>query len=113
MRPQNLEYAADATAMAPRPDLSWQQLHVKGNWQGTLATAVAAGEVQAQGLQLPGNIRIQDASNASLAAHGGDLNARPRLGSAPRHQAYYWRFVRHCALGGAGFDSAGTGNAPL
>ncbi len=76
-----LEYAADATAMAPRADLSWQQLHVRGNWDGTLATATASGEVQAQGLQLPGNIQIRT-FNASLAAHGGDLSARARLEGA-------------------------------
>jgi translocation and assembly module TamB len=77
----NLEYAADATAMTPRPDLAWQQLHVKGNWQGTLATAVAAGEVQAQGLQLPGDVRIA-ALNASLRAHGGDLSVQGRMEGA-------------------------------
>jgi translocation and assembly module TamB len=77
----NLEYAADATAMMPRADLSWQQLHVKGNWQGTLATAVAAGEIQAQGLQLPGTVRIA-ALSGSLAARGGDLAARARVEGA-------------------------------
>jgi translocation and assembly module TamB len=76
-----LEYAADASAMAPRPDLSWQQLHVRGTWQGSLATAVAAGQLQALALQLPGNVRIA-ALNASLAAHGGDLTARARIEGA-------------------------------
>jgi translocation and assembly module TamB len=76
-----LEYAADATAMTPRPDLSWQQLHVRGNWQGALATAVAAGQVQALVLQLPGNVRIA-ALNASLTAHGGDLTARAQIDGA-------------------------------
>jgi translocation and assembly module TamB len=74
----SLEYAADASPMTPRPDLSWQQLHVRGNWQGSLATAVAAGQVQALVLQLPGNVRIA-ALNGSLAAHGGDLTARARI----------------------------------
>jgi translocation and assembly module TamB len=77
----NLEYAGDATAMAPRPDLSWQQLHVRGTWQGALTTAMASGEVQALGLQLPGNVRVA-ALNASLAAHGGDLTARARIEGA-------------------------------
>jgi translocation and assembly module TamB len=76
-----LEYAVDAGAMAPRADLSWQQLHVRGNWQGTLATAMASGKVQAQGLQLPGNILIRTL-DASLAAHGGDLTARARIEGA-------------------------------
>ncbi|HTB66693.1 MAG TPA: translocation/assembly module TamB domain-containing protein [Steroidobacteraceae bacterium] len=77
----NLEYAADASAMVPRADLSWQQLHVRGNWQGTLAAAVAAGQVQALGLQLPGNVRIA-ALNASLAARAGDLSVRARIEGA-------------------------------
>ena len=77
----DLEYAADATAMAPRAGLSWQQLHVHGTWQGTLATAMASGEVQAQGLQLPGNILIRTLS-ASLGAHGGDLTVRGRIEGA-------------------------------
>ena len=76
-----LEYAADATAMAPRPDLTWQQLHVRGNWQGTLATAVAGGEVQAQGLQLPGNVQIRTL-DASLQARAGDLTAHGRIEGA-------------------------------
>jgi translocation and assembly module TamB len=77
----NLEYAGDATAMAPRPDLSWQQLHVRGTWQGGLTTAMASGDVQAQGLQLPANIRIA-ALSASLTAHGGDLTAHGRIEGA-------------------------------
>lgn len=77
----NLEYAADATAMAPRPDLSWQQLHVRGNWQGPLTTAMASAQVQAQALQLPGHISIA-ALNASLEAHAGDLSARARIEGA-------------------------------
>ncbi|HTC52001.1 MAG TPA: translocation/assembly module TamB domain-containing protein [Steroidobacteraceae bacterium] len=77
----NLEYAADATAMTPRADLTWQQLHVRGNWQGPLATATAAAQVQAQGLQLPGAVRIA-ALNASLASRAGNLNARARLEGA-------------------------------
>ncbi len=77
----NLEYAADATAMAPRPDLSWQQLHVRGNWQGPLTTATASGEVQAQALQLPGHVSLA-ALNASLAARAGDLGVRARIEGA-------------------------------
>jgi translocation and assembly module TamB len=77
----DLEYAADATAMAPRADLSWQQLQVRGTWHGTLATALAAGELQARALVLPGGVRI-GALNASLAAHGGDLSAHAQIEGA-------------------------------
>ncbi len=80
-RSANLEYAADATAMAPRADLSWQQLHARGTWQGSLATALAAGEVQAQGLQLPGNVRIA-ALKAAFQARAGDLTAQATISGA-------------------------------
>jgi translocation and assembly module TamB len=77
----DLEYAADATAMAPRADLSWQQLQIRGNWHGTLATAVAAGDVQVRALVLPDGVRI-GALTASLAAHGGDVSAHAQIAGA-------------------------------
>ena len=80
-RAADLEYSADATAMAPRADLSWQQLHVRGTWHGTLATAMAAGQVQLLALVLPNGVRI-GALDASLEAHAGDVSARARLTNA-------------------------------
>ena len=83
-RSADLEYAADAPAMAPRPDLSWQRVHARGNWHGTLADVTASGEVQALALVLPQGVRI-GALNASLEARGGNLSTRTRIegGSAP------------------------------
>ncbi len=77
----DLEYSADATAMAPRADLSWQQLHVRGTWHGTLATAMAAGQVQLLALVLPDGVRI-GALDASFEAHAGDLSAHARITDA-------------------------------
>ncbi|HEY1899804.1 MAG TPA: translocation/assembly module TamB domain-containing protein [Steroidobacteraceae bacterium] len=74
-RSADLEYAADASAMAPRPDLSWQRLHLRGNWHGPLATVAASGELQVAALVVPGGVRI-GALNASLEARGGNLSAR-------------------------------------
>ncbi len=78
-----LEYAADATAMAPRQDLTWQQLHVHGTWNGPLATAAAAGELTVLGLDLPDGVHIS-ALTASLegacrgfACPAGGLRAPP------------------------------------
>lgn len=73
----DLEYAADAPAMAPRPDLSWAKLHVRGDWHGALANVTANGEVQTLALVLPQNIRI-GVLEASLEARGGSLSARAR-----------------------------------
>ena len=77
-RAADLTYSGEATAMAPRPDLSWQQLHVQGSWHGPLASANAAGDVKLLALVLPNGIRI-GALDASLQAQGGNLSARGRL----------------------------------
>ena len=83
-RSADLEYAADAPAMAPRPDLSWQRLHVRGNWHGTLADVTASAEVQALAVVLPQGVRI-GLLNGSLQARGGSLSTRARIenGAAP------------------------------
>jgi translocation and assembly module TamB len=80
-RSADLTYAADAPAMAPRDNLSWQHLHVRGTWHGSLATATAAGEVQALALVLPNGVQV-GSLDASLEAHSGDLGARARIAGA-------------------------------
>jgi translocation and assembly module TamB len=77
-RSADVDYAADAPAMAPRTDLSWQRLHARGNWHGTLATVSASGEVQVLALVLPQGVRI-GALDASLEARGGNLSVRARI----------------------------------
>ena len=47
--------------MAPRADLSWQRIHLRGDWHGTLADVTASAEVQALALVLPQGVRIGDA----------------------------------------------------
>ena len=74
----DLEYALDAGAMAPRPDLSWQQLHARGTWRGPLATAVAAGDVQVRAVTLPNGARI-GSLQASLEGHAGNFSAHARV----------------------------------
>jgi len=74
----DLQYAADAPAMAPRADLSWQKLHARGDWHGSLSTVVASGELQALALTVPGGVRI-GALNASLEARRGDLSTKARI----------------------------------
>jgi translocation and assembly module TamB len=73
-----VNYAADAPAMAPRPDLSWQKVHVRGDWHGPLASVTASGELQALALVLPQGIRI-GGLNATLEARGGSLSTRARI----------------------------------
>jgi translocation and assembly module TamB len=87
-RSADLQYSADAPAMAPRPDLAWQQLHLQGTWHGALATAVAAGDVKLVALTLPDGVRI-GALNASLEARAGDLSVRAQIQdpSVPRMPA--------------------------
>ena len=104
----NLEYAAEASAMVPRADLSWQQLHVRGNWQGTLAAAVAAGQVQA--LPAAAGQWAIAALNASLR-HVREISVSARVSKARRHRVP--RRPVAGATGGSGFDSAGTGDASV
>jgi translocation and assembly module TamB len=83
-RSADLQYAADASAMAPRPDLSWQRLHLRGDWHGPLASVAANGELQVAALRVPGGVQI-GALNASLEARGGNLSVRAKVenSSAP------------------------------
>ncbi|HTY94072.1 MAG TPA: hypothetical protein VMC02_09300, partial [Steroidobacteraceae bacterium] len=74
----DLDYAADAGAMAPRADLSWRRLHLRGTWRGTPATALATGELQVLDLAAPHALRIASL-DAALQAHGGDLRVQGKV----------------------------------
>jgi translocation and assembly module TamB len=45
-----LQVALDASAMSPRPDLSWQQLSLHGSWNGTLAAPSSSAQLALAGL---------------------------------------------------------------
>ena len=68
----NLDYSLTATAMNPRPDLSWQSIDLQGHWRGTLSELSADGHLLIKQSQIPGGIRLADLS-ANLTATGGLL----------------------------------------
>ncbi|MEJ0008977.1 MAG: hypothetical protein WDM77_22080 [Steroidobacteraceae bacterium] len=80
----DLDYSVDAAAMAPRADLSWQQLHAHGNWHGPLATANAAAEVQLSALVLPDGCESVRSMPRSQRRPASSAPARASKGPACR-----------------------------
>ena len=72
-RSADLEYAVDAPAMAPRPDVSWNAIALSGNWHGPLSTPNASGRLQIDQLRVADSTRSARVS-ATLAAAGGKLD---------------------------------------
>jgi translocation and assembly module TamB len=65
----DLQYAFDASRMAPSASLSWENISLHGHWQGTLKQAAADGQLQINSLRAPDGLQIA-ALNASLSAKG-------------------------------------------
>jgi translocation and assembly module TamB len=74
----DLEYALTATAMTPRPGLSWQSIDLQGRWHGSVKAPAADGHLLVKQLQIPGDTRLADL-NANLQASNGLLKARAVL----------------------------------
>jgi len=68
----DIAYSLNASAMAPRPDLSWQRIALQGRWQGTLTAPHASGRLEVVSLQSSGGMGLATL-NADLNADGGDL----------------------------------------
>lgn len=85
----DLEYSLNAPAMAPRPDVSWDRIALEGAWHGSLATATADGQLDADGLRIAGDTQILrlhaalSASAGKLAVHG-TVNGLVIPGPQPR-----------------------------
>jgi translocation and assembly module TamB len=68
----DVAYSLNASAMAPRPDLSWQSIALQGRWQGTVSAPHASGRLEVVALQGSGGMGLAKL-NADLTADGGDL----------------------------------------
>ncbi|MEA3108020.1 MAG: translocation and assembly module TamB, partial [Gammaproteobacteria bacterium] len=68
----DVEYSLKAAAMAPRPEVAWAELALKGNWHGTLTAPTADGRLEVHGLKILGTTQIPRL-NAELAARDGKL----------------------------------------
>ena len=85
----DLEVSAGSPALRVRPDLAWQRVDLRGRWRGPWNAAVADGQFEVKGLQLPGNSQV-DLLSARLVADAGTLRMNATAagvqipGSAPR-----------------------------
>ncbi|MDP9064674.1 MAG: translocation/assembly module TamB domain-containing protein, partial [Pseudomonadota bacterium] len=66
-----LEYSLEAPAMAPRPDVRWTRIALKGNWRGSLSAPAANGTLAIDALSL-GDSRVRHLEVA-LSARAGSL----------------------------------------
>jgi translocation and assembly module TamB len=68
-----LDYSLQSPALAPRPEVAWDGLSLKGNWHGDLKTAHATGDLAVDNLRIVGGTRLRRLK-ADLSASGGMLN---------------------------------------
>ncbi len=73
-RSAELDYSLESPAVAPRPELSWRSVNLKGSWHGSVTTPQASARLLIEGLELPGHAGLSMLS-ANLSASGGALEA--------------------------------------
>ncbi|HEX2788956.1 MAG TPA: translocation/assembly module TamB domain-containing protein [Steroidobacteraceae bacterium] len=130
-----LQVMLDATAMSPRPDLSWRSLSLRGSWSGTLAAPNTTAQLQLAGLiagplqlaALTADLHGEGDAVALDASLGGlvlpqpflgilsasplELHAQARLGDAARPVDFT---LSHPLLGARGrWSNAGAGTLSL
>ena len=66
-----LELALDSQAMRPREGISWQHLHLTGQWSGPMRSPETNAVLEASGLLAPG-VQLS-ALSAQLSGHAGAL----------------------------------------
>ena len=74
----DLDYTLTASAMTPRPGLSWQSVDLQGRWHGTASAPNADGHLLIKKLLVPGGTELADL-DANLTATGGMLTTRATL----------------------------------
>jgi translocation and assembly module TamB len=67
----SLDVSLDAQAMAPRPGIVWQRVHLTGRWSGALTAPETSAELEASGLVVPG-VQLPSLS-AKMSGHAGAL----------------------------------------
>ena len=86
----DLNFAFDAPAMNPRPDLGWERATLHGSWHGSMKSPAAQAHLQVSRLRMPAGTQIEtlnadiDADRGLAALHAviGGLQIpgpRPRL----------------------------------
>ncbi|HEY5020000.1 MAG TPA: hypothetical protein VII17_03180, partial [Steroidobacteraceae bacterium] len=77
-RAASMRIALDASAMAPRPGLSWQSLHLTGQWDGPVTAPITTAQLHAVGLELP-SLQLQTVT-AQLQGQAGALTLEGDVG---------------------------------
>jgi translocation and assembly module TamB len=67
----DIDFAIDAAAMAPRPDLAWDRAVLRGRWQGSVKAPRANGHLEINHLKIPGGAQFKSL-NADVAADLGN-----------------------------------------
>ncbi len=66
----DVNFALDAAAMNPRPDLGWERATLHGSWHGSVKSPAAEGHLQVSGLRMPGGTQIETLNADSDADRG-------------------------------------------
>jgi translocation and assembly module TamB len=74
----DLDFAFDAPAMAPRPDLAWDRAVLRGRWHGSLKAPTANGHLEIDGLKIPGGAQLTSL-NTDVAADLGNAELHARI----------------------------------
>lgn len=77
-RAASIELALDANAMTPRPGLSWQRLHLTGQWHGPISAPMASAQLDVTGLELP-SLQLTTLT-AQLQGQAGSLTLAGSVG---------------------------------
>jgi translocation and assembly module TamB len=73
----DLDFAFDAAAMAPRPDLAWDRAVLHGRWHGSVKAPAASGHLEIAGLKVPGGAQLTSLNADAVADLGNaELHAR-------------------------------------
>jgi translocation and assembly module TamB len=75
----DVNFAFESSAVQPREDLAWDRAVVRGRWHGDLKSPSADGQIDIQGLHVPGDIQLASLK-AELSAQGGNAAAHVLLG---------------------------------
>jgi translocation and assembly module TamB len=75
----DLDFAVDAPAMSPRPDLAWQRATLRGSWHGGVRSPSAKSHLDVSGLRTPGGTRIESV-NADIDADLGKAALHALIG---------------------------------
>src|ERR1019366_858427 len=70
--------ALDPNAMTPRPGLSWQRLHLTGQWHGPISAPMASAQLDVTGLELP-SLQLTTLT-AQLQGQAGSLTLAGSVG---------------------------------